>query len=252
MGPQPRRPLDPLTRPCGDDPVPRPVHLPGGWERMDLWGPESDVTLVERLRQRLSEQQVGDADVECWAGRPPAGSPPTIGGERHASRPSPPRRRRWHRWWVRRVEARRDQAGRRVTRRCTGCTGCAGEWSGARSGRSSASGGSIRQHAGTAPSGDGGLMERHRVARVLRIIPPEGRFEPALRASDPPTSGWWLDPTDPHYKRYHDGTRWTDRRIWIRPRHRTQSAPSVHHPAESDVPEHQGLFPLGAGKEGIP
>ena len=97
-------------------------------------------------------------------------------------------------------------------------------------------------------------MEGHRIARTLRIIPPEGRVDPAFPAPEPPVSGWWLDPTDSHYKRYHDGTRWTDRRIWIRPRHRnlSWSASSLQQSSGAEVPERQGLFPLGAGKEGIP
>lgn len=99
-------------------------------------------------------------------------------------------------------------------------------------------------------------MERHRLARALRIIPPEGKPDPPLPAPDPPTKGWWIDPADHRWERKHDGERWTDDRIWITARRRAlpyaSPPPPAQPPAEPGVPDHQGLFPLGAGREGVP
>jgi hypothetical protein len=57
-------------------------------------------------------------------------------------------------------------------------------------------------------------------------------------APDPPTKGFWIDPENPTKIRYYTGKRWApgsyDRDIW-----------------EAKAPEGQGLFVLGAGKDGI-
>lgn len=94
-------------------------------------------------------------------------------------------------------------------------------------------------------------MERHRIARALRIIPPEGKPDPPLPAPDPPTSGWWIDPADTRFERYHDGEHWTDDTIWITARRRALLTPPLAPSPEPGVPDHQGLFPLGAGRDGI-
>jgi hypothetical protein len=97
-------------------------------------------------------------------------------------------------------------------------------------------------------------MESHRIAKALRIIPPDGKPEPPLPAPNPVTTGWWIDPADPRYERYHDGLRWTDRTLWITTRRRAQfplATPPACSP-EPGVPDRQGLFPLGAGPDGIP
>lgn len=99
-------------------------------------------------------------------------------------------------------------------------------------------------------------MERHRIAKALRLVPPEGQPDPPRPAPEPPTKGWWIDPSDPRWERYHDGDRWTDDKIWITARRRallhTSPAQSAEPSSNPGVPDHQGLFPLGAGRVGIP